>query len=107
MTSSTCADFEPDADTAAVKAAAEQAVPVLEAENVRVDLETQDVARAPHVRTRFTVTTAPGPDALLAALPALDRRFGTIPHADWTVQATPEGSLDARGRRRSPPRRAG
>lgn len=84
--------FEPDADTAAVKAAAEQAVPVLEAEDVRVDLETQDVARAPHVRTRFTVTTAAGPHALLAALPALDRRFGTIPHADWTVQAAPEGT---------------
>lgn len=84
--------FEPDAGTSDVTAAAEQAVPVLEAEDVRVDLETQDVHKAPHVRTRFTVTTAPGPDALLAALPALDRRFGAIPHADWTVQAAPEGT---------------
>lgn len=84
--------FEPDADEAAVGAAIEQALPVLEAEKVRVDIETQDVSEAPHVRTRFTVTTAPGPDALLAALPALDRRFGALPDADWTVQAAPEGS---------------
>lgn len=100
--------FEPDASTDDVTAAIERAVPVLEAERVRVDIETQDVAAAPHVRTRFTVTTAAGPDALLAALPGLERRFGAIPHADWTVQAAPEGSwtLAATGGLPRPPQLA-
>lgn len=84
--------FEPEADLADVRAAAQRAVPVLEAESARVALDTQDVAAAPHVRTLVTVTTAPGVDALLAALPGLERRYGDLPQTDWTVQAEPAGS---------------
>ncbi|XBB66156.1 hypothetical protein ABFU82_18845 [Nocardioides sp. WV_118_6] len=84
--------FEPEADLDDVRAAAQRAVPVLERESTRVDLETQDVDAAPHVRTLMTVTTAPGVDALLAALPGLEKRYGDLPQTDWTVQADPEGS---------------
>lgn len=84
--------FEPEADLADVRAAVQRAVPVLEAESARVALDTQDVVAAPHVRTGVTVTTAPGADALLAALPGLAQRYGDLPQTDWTVQAEPEGS---------------
>ncbi|KRB78489.1 hypothetical protein ASE01_04295 [Nocardioides sp. Root190] len=85
--------FEPDADTAAVAAAAEAAVPVLTEAVTRAEINTQDVAAKPHVETRFTVTVAePGIEGVLAALPDLDRRFGSIEHAGWTVQTAAENS---------------
>lgn len=84
--------FEPEADRSAVEDAAQRALPVLEGARVRVDLETQDVAAAPHVHALLTVTTDPGVDALLGALPALAREHGDLPRADWTVQAGAEGT---------------
>lgn len=84
--------FEPEADRSAVEEAAERALPVLEGARVRLDLETQDVDAAPHVRSLLTVTTEPGVDALLGALPALEREYGDLPRADWTVQAGAEGT---------------
>ncbi len=80
--------FEPDARTEDVRAAVQDALRVLDQAAVRVDIDTQDVDAAPHVRTRFTVSTGGGPDELLASLPGLARRFDSIPHADWTVQTS-------------------
>jgi hypothetical protein len=85
--------FEPDADSAAVTAAAEAAVPVLADSIARADLNTQDVEAAPHVETRFTVTVEePGIEGVLAALPVLERDFGAIEDAGWTVQTAVENS---------------
>lgn len=85
--------FEPEADVDAVSAAAEAAVPVLAGAVARVGFNTQDVVATPHVETQFTVTVEePGIEGVLAALPDLDRRFGSIEHAGWTVQTAVENS---------------
>lgn len=80
--------FEPDAKPADVRAAVEDALRVLDHESGRADVTTQDVEAAPHVRTRLTVTTrGTGAEDLVAALPGLDRRYGSLTNADWTVEA--------------------
>lgn len=83
--------FEPEADPDDVAKAAEQAVAVLAEGVVRVDINTQEVADAPHVESRYDVTVAePGADSLLAAVADLEREHNDIPDAAWTVRAGEE-----------------
>lgn len=80
--------FEPDADTADVADAAEWAVAVFAAGTIRADINTQDVAAAPHVHTRYDVTIPEADVAsLLSALSGLEAQHAGIPDAGWTVRA--------------------
>ena len=80
--------FEPEAEPDDVAQAAERAVAVLAEGVVRVDINTQDVADAPHVESRYDVTVAePGAESLLAAVATLERQYADIPDAAWTVRA--------------------
>lgn len=83
--------FEPDADTADVADAAERAVAVLAAGTVRADIDTDDVAAAPHVHTLYDVAVPePGVDSMLSALDSLESEHAGIPDAGWTVRSGDE-----------------
>lgn len=80
--------FEPDADTADVADAAERAVAVLAIGIVRADINTQDVAAAPHVHTQYDVTVPePGVESMLTTLDELEAEHAGIPDAGWTVRS--------------------
>lgn len=80
--------FEPDAEVNDVEQAAARAVAVLSSGSVRADINTQDVTRAPHVFTQFTVSVQePGRDSVLKKLAALEREHADIPDASWSVQS--------------------
>ncbi len=80
--------FEPEADVAAVQEAAAQAVAVLPSGKVRADINTQDVSKAPHVSTTFSVAVEePGRESLLEKLATLEREHADIPDAGWRVQS--------------------
>lgn len=80
--------FEPDAEVKAVREATAHAVAVLPSGSVRADLNTQEVARAPHVFTRLAVSVdAPGRDSVLEELADLKKEHGDVPNAGWTVQS--------------------
>lgn len=84
--------FEPDADTADVADAAERAVAVLGIGIVRADINTQDVAAAPHVHTQYDVTVPePGVESMLSALDGLEAEHAGIPDAGWTVRSGDDG----------------
>lgn len=87
--------FEPEADRAAVEGAAADAAVVLTGEaadsaKVRAEINTQDVAEAPHVETRYRVDVAGGatggPAAITATLDRLHAAYAGVAHAGWTVQ---------------------
>lgn len=84
--------FGPDAEVQAVQRAAKAAAGVRASGVVRAEINTQDVPKAPHVDTRFTVDLprTAGPGAVLDALTQLERRHGDVPDADWVVQAGSE-----------------
>lgn len=87
----TLRSFEPEAATADVADAAERAVPVLSSGTVRADINTQDVAAAPHVHTQYDVTVPePGFESLDRALDELSAEHADIPDAGWTVRAGDE-----------------
>lgn len=83
--------FQPDADVADVRRAAADAASVLtgaiarDAE-IRAEINTQDVAKAPHVETRYRVDVPGGPPAITAILARLQAAHAQIDHAAWTVQ---------------------
>lgn len=91
--------FQPDADVGAVGDAVDRALTVLPVGPVRVDVNTQDVDRWPHVESTFTVTlptssAASGAESgsdsaaarVLETLTALERDHGDVEMAHWRVE---------------------
>ncbi len=80
--------FEPDAEVEAVDEATTHALAVLPSGSVRADINTQDVSRAPHVFTAFSVSVEkPGRASVLATLADLEEEHADIPDASWRVQS--------------------
>ncbi len=80
--------FEPDAEPEAVQEAASAAASVRSAGAIRADLDTDDVAAEPHVRSSFDIDVGPGgPEAVLRVLDGLEERYSGIPDASWTVRS--------------------
>ncbi|WP_235735268.1 hypothetical protein [Nocardioides alcanivorans] len=83
--------FEAEADADDVAKAAAAAMSVLSSGAVKAYVNTQDVTRAPHVFTEYTLTVAESSvDAVLTMLADLEKAHGDLPDASWRVQAGDE-----------------
>ncbi len=79
--------FEPHAEVAAVSRAAANAADVLQGAHVRAEINTQDVAKAPRVETRFVIELKENDrSSLLGELGRLQRAHADVPHASWRIQ---------------------
>lgn len=86
--------FSPKATTGAVAEAAVAALNVVGEGGVLVDINTQDVEKAPHVETALLVTIdEAGPSAVLKTLTNLRRTWADVANASWGVTSSDDWTL--------------